>query len=50
MDGKRILIISGHPDPDGNRFQHALLHAYAEGARRAGHLVRTLNVGELDFP
>jgi putative NADPH-quinone reductase len=50
MDKKRILIIAGHPDPDGNRFQHALLHAYAEGAREAGHLVRTINLGELSFP
>jgi putative NADPH-quinone reductase len=50
MQQKHILVIAGHPDPDGNRFQHALMHAYAEGARQGGHAVRTLNLGELDFP
>jgi putative NADPH-quinone reductase len=50
MEKKRIFVIDGHPDPDGNRFQHALLHAYAEAARESGHEVRTLSLAELAFP
>jgi putative NADPH-quinone reductase len=46
--GKRITIIDGHPDPEPNRFVHALADAYAAGA--AAHEVRRINVSELDFP
>lgn len=48
--GKRILIIQGHPDTSGAHFGHALAEAYAEGARAAGHDVRQIRVGQLDFP
>jgi putative NADPH-quinone reductase len=47
---KRIAIIQGHPDSRGDRFLHALAAAYAEGARAAGHEVRTIDVARLDFP
>ncbi len=47
---KRILILDGHPDPSPMHFCHALAHAYAGGAHDAGHEVRRINVGELDFP
>ncbi|WP_395701006.1 NAD(P)H-dependent oxidoreductase [Aquabacterium sp.] len=48
--GKRILVIEGHPDPDGGRFNHALAEAYAEAALAAGHELRRLKLAELDFP
>jgi putative NADPH-quinone reductase len=47
---KRILIIQGHPDPSEPHLGHALARAYAEGAESAGHEVRHIVVGELDFP
>jgi putative NADPH-quinone reductase len=47
---KRIAIIQGHPDPDGDHFCHALADAYAQGARAAGHEVRLIEVAKLDFP
>jgi putative NADPH-quinone reductase len=48
--GKRILIIDGHPDNRAERYIHALAAAYCEGARVAGHEVRKVGVGVLDFP
>lgn len=50
MARERITIIDGHPDPDSSRFGHALVAAYAEGARAAGSKVRVIRVAELDFP
>lgn len=47
---KRILIIQGHPDPDGKRFGSALAASYAEGARQGEHEVRFIDVAKLDFP
>ena len=47
---KHILIVNGHPDPRPERFVHALSSAYARGAREAGHDVRIVNVGSLEFP
>lgn len=47
---RRILIIDGHPDPDPQRFCHALASAYADGARSAGHEVTTLKLASLDVP
>ncbi|MDB6046792.1 MAG: flavodoxin family protein [Gammaproteobacteria bacterium] len=47
---RRILIIDGHPDSRAERFVHALSKAYCEGARSAGHEVRSLMVSELEFP
>jgi len=47
---QRILILDGHPDGSGRRFVHALAEAYVQGAREAGHEVRTLAIGQLDIP
>lgn len=47
---RRIALIQGHPDPDGEHFCHALVAAYAQGAREAGHEVRLIEVATLDFP
>jgi putative NADPH-quinone reductase len=46
---KRILILQGHPDTSALHFCHALAQSYAEGAREAGHEVRTLDIARLDF-
>jgi putative NADPH-quinone reductase len=46
---RRIVIIQGHPDPQGNRYGHALAAAYAEGAQAAGHEVRRIDIAGLDF-
>jgi putative NADPH-quinone reductase len=46
----RILILIGHPDPAPERFCRALAAAYAEGAREAGHQVRTVDIANLNFP
>ena len=48
--GRRILIIVGHPDPDPSRLCRALADAYTEGAERAGHTVRRIDIATLDFP
>lgn len=45
-----VLIINGHPDPAIERFCAALGRAYERGAVAAGHEVRRLNLGALDFP
>lgn len=45
-----ILIVQGHPDASVRHFNHALADAYAEGARAAGHALRTVDVARLDFP
>jgi putative NADPH-quinone reductase len=47
---KRILLIQGHPDPAGGHYAQALAAAYADGARDAGHELRTLDIAALDFP
>ena len=44
---KRILVILGHPSSDS--FCAALADAYGEAARGAGHEVRELRLGQLDF-
>lgn len=44
---QRILVILGHPSSES--FCAALAGAYAEGALQAGHEVRTLALGELEF-
>jgi putative NADPH-quinone reductase len=46
----QITIIQGHPDPAGGHLCHALAQAYAEGAREAGHELRTVDVAKIDFP
>ena len=47
---RRILLIEGHPDTSGRHLNHLLVEAYAGGAIAAGHEVRRVAVGELDFP
>jgi putative NADPH-quinone reductase len=47
---KRIAIIDGHPDPDSNRYCHALAGAYARGAAENGHSVKRITVAELEVP
>ncbi|QHE75872.1 NAD(P)H-dependent oxidoreductase [Hydrogenophaga sp. PBL-H3] len=47
---RRILLIDGHPDPSADRLNHALVNAYADGATAAGHEVRRIALGTLDFP
>jgi putative NADPH-quinone reductase len=46
----RVTVIDGHPDRDEQRFCHALAAAYAEGARQAGHAVRTIDIAGIEFP
>jgi putative NADPH-quinone reductase len=48
--GRRILMIQGHPDATRAHLCHALAEAYAEGARSAGHEVRSIDVGRLEVP
>ncbi|AOL24289.1 Putative NADPH-quinone reductase [Erythrobacter litoralis] len=45
----RITIIDGHPDPDPDRFVHALARTYADAAR-VSHEVRDVEIAALDFP
>ncbi len=46
---KRIVIIQGHPDTSTTHFGHALAQAYEMGAQQAGHVIKTINVAQLDF-
>ena len=50
MAPRKVLIVNGHPDPSDERLCAALAGGYAKGASAAGHLVRRLDVGRLDFP
>lgn len=50
MEPQRISLIQGHPDVVIRHFCHALEDAYAQGAEGAGHEVRRVPVGQLDFP
>ena len=47
---KQILLIQAHPDTTQPHLCHALASSYASGAEKAGHLVRHVNLAELDFP
>ena len=47
---KRIAIIQGHPDPQGDHYGQALAEAYAKGAAGDGHEVRVIDVARLNFP
>jgi len=47
--GRKIVVIDGHPDPDPQRFCHALAAAYQTGAAEAGHHSRLIEVAKLDF-
>lgn len=46
---KRIVVIIGHPDCHARHYCHALADAYADRAILAGHDVRIIDVGKLDF-
>ena len=50
MTAKNILLIQGHPDKIKAHLCHALASCYAVGANEAGHVVRWINVAELNFP
>ena len=47
---RKILVLNGHPDPRPQRLCAALADAYAAGAGAAGHQVRRIDVGALEFP
>lgn len=47
---RNIVLLQGHPDPSPARLGHALAEAYAQGAREAGHSLRRVEIGKLDFP
>jgi putative NADPH-quinone reductase len=46
----KITVLQGHPDGAGGHFCHALCEAYCAGARRAGHDVRVIDLGKMEFP
>jgi putative NADPH-quinone reductase len=46
---RRIAVIQGHPDPAGHHLLHAMADAYAEAAIAAGHEIRRIEVGKLEF-
>jgi putative NADPH-quinone reductase len=46
----KIALIQGHPDAHGGHFGHVLAASYAKAAREAGHVVRAIEVAQLDFP
>lgn len=50
MTVKHVLVINGHPDPRRERLCAALAGAYVGGASAAGHQIRRIDVGALDFP
>ncbi len=47
---QRMLIIQGHPDPNGTTFCHALADAYAEGALSAHAAIHRTEVARISFP
>ncbi len=47
---KRIAVIDGHPDPSPSRFGHAIVSAYADAARAAGHEVREIRLAGQNIP
>jgi len=47
---ERIAVIQGHPDGDSHHLGHALSEAYTKAAIKAGHDVRVIDVGKIDFP
>ncbi|MBI1396728.1 MAG: flavodoxin family protein [Betaproteobacteria bacterium] len=47
---KRIVMIQGHPDANDRHLCHALARTYAGAAVTAGHEVREIAVGKLEFP
>lgn len=49
QNGKRILLVQGHPDHSVAHLCHALADAYASGAEAVGHEVRRVDVAKVDF-
>ena len=47
---RRIVIIQGHPDPQGGHLCNALAEAYAKGAKAAGHEVEIIEIAQLEVP
>ncbi len=47
MQAKKIFILLGHPDKSG--MDGKLTDAYEAGAKEAGHDVRRMNLGEMQF-
>ena len=47
---KNILPIQGHPDASTSHLCRALGASYVAGAEESGHVVRQINVAELEFP
>jgi putative NADPH-quinone reductase len=47
---RHILVIDGNPDPAPERLTSALALAYLEGAESSGCIVRSINIGSIDFP
>ncbi|WP_020405733.1 NAD(P)H-dependent oxidoreductase [Hahella ganghwensis] len=47
---KKIVVIQGHPDPNGGHFDHMLGNTYVRAAEEAGHQVSLIQIAELDFP
>ncbi|NKI36609.1 NAD(P)H-dependent oxidoreductase [Wenzhouxiangella sp. XN79A] len=50
MASRRILVLHGHPDAGQGHFGDALVEAYAEGARQAGHAVVVERLADCDLP
>lgn len=47
MPPKKIFVFVGHPDKE--TYTGALADAYEDAARKAGHEVRRMNIGEMQF-
>ncbi len=47
MPHKKILVLLGHPDKSG--FCGEIANAYCESAHSAGHAVKRMNIGEMQF-
>ncbi len=47
MNGRKIFVLLGHPDASGICGEMA--NAYEQAAQNAGHEVRRLNIGEMQF-
>ncbi len=47
MKSRRIFILLGHPDNDS--FNFTLADEYERGAQEAGHEVRRMNLGDMQF-
>ena len=45
-----ILIVRGHPAPEGGHFCDALVDAYVQGAQSKGHLVDIVDIAALNLP